>query len=97
MVFIDLEKAYDRAPIKVLRRCLAKRSVPMMCMRVIKDMYDGVRTKVRTLVEDMEDFSINIELHQGSALRPFLFIVIMDKLTKEIQITYLGVCYLLTI
>jgi len=85
MVFIDLEKAYDRAPIKVLRRCLAKRSVPMMCMRV------------RTLVEDMEDFSINIGLHQGSALRPFLFIVIMDKLTKEIQITYLGVCYLLTI
>ena len=32
-------------------------------MRVIKDMYDRVRTKVRTVVGDTNDFSIDIELH----------------------------------
>jgi len=54
-------------------------------MRVIKDMYDGVRTRVRTLMGDIEDFSIDIGLHQGSALSPFLFTVVMDTLTREIQ------------
>jgi len=63
MVFIDLEKAYDRVSREVLWRCLEKRSMSLMYMRVIKDMYDGVRTRVKTLVGDKRDFSINIRLH----------------------------------
>ena len=56
-----------------------------MYMRVIKDMYEGVRTRVRTLVGDTGDFPIDIGLHQGSPLSPFLFTVVMDELTREIQ------------
>ena len=95
MAFINLEKAYDRVPREVLWRCLGKRSVPMMYMRVIKDMYNGVRTRVRTLVGDTKNFSIDIGLHQGSTLSPFLFTVVMDELPKRFRMKYLGVCYLL--
>ena len=85
IVFIDLEKTYDRVPRKVLWRCLEKKGVPVVFMRVIKDIYDRVRTKVRTLVEDMGDFPIDIGLHQESALSPFLFTIVIDDLTREIQ------------
>ena len=48
-------------------------------------MYEGVKTSVRSSVGDTQYFSINIGLHQGSTLSPFLFKIIMDELTREIQ------------
>ena len=74
MVFIDLEKAYDRVPRDILWRCLKERGMPVKYTRVIRDMYEGVRTGVRTVIGDMEDFPIDIGLHQGSALSPFLLL-----------------------
>ena len=51
----------------------------------IKYMYIGARTSVRTSAGDTEVFPIDIGLHQGSSLSPFLFAIMLDELTKEIQ------------
>ena len=48
-------------------------------------MYDRVMTNVRTCGGITSDFSITIGLHQGSALSPFLFVIVMDELTTSIQ------------
>jgi hypothetical protein len=48
-------------------------------------MYDNVVTSVRTSDEDTNDFQINIGLHQGSALSPYLFVLVMDEVTKDIH------------
>jgi len=54
-------------------------------MQVIKDMYDRVRTRVRTLMGDTDDFPIDISRYQGSALSPFLSTIVMDELIRGIQ------------
>jgi len=62
-----------------------KKIVPIKYIDIIKDMYDGVVTNVRTCEGITSNFSITIRLHQGSTLSPFLFAIVMDELTKAIQ------------
>ena len=72
MVFIDLEKAYDKILQNVMWWALDRYKVPTKYVAIIKDMYNNVMTRVRTSDGDTDDFSIKIGLHQGSALSPYL-------------------------
>ena len=58
---------------------LDKHKVPTKYVRLIKDMYNNVVTRVRTSDGDTDDFPIMIGLHQGSALSPYLFALVMDE------------------
>jgi hypothetical protein len=64
---------------------LQKHKVSTKYITLIKDMYDNVVTSVRTSDGDTNDFLINIGLHQGSALSPYLFTLVMDEVTRDIQ------------
>jgi hypothetical protein len=48
-------------------------------------MYDNVVTSVQTSDGDTNDFLINIGLYQGSPLSPYLFALMMDEVTRDIQ------------
>ena len=48
MVFIDLEKAYDRVPRQEVWRCLREQGVPEKYVRFVKNMYEDARTQVKT-------------------------------------------------
>jgi hypothetical protein len=48
-------------------------------------MYDNVVTSVQTNNGDTNDFPINIGLHQGLAPSPYLFALVMDEITRDIQ------------
>ena len=84
-VFIDLEKAYDRVPREELWECMRQAGVPECYVESIQDMYKGARTSVRSAAGLTEDFEVRVGLHQGSALSPFLFAIIMDVLTKDVR------------
>ncbi|XP_026435115.1 uncharacterized protein LOC113332823 [Papaver somniferum] len=51
---------------------------------LIKDMYEGAVTGVGTCDGVSDDFPINIGLHQGSSLCPYLFALVLDQVTKDI-------------
>ena len=85
MVFIDLEKAYDKIPRNVMWWALDRHKVPTKYVALIKDMYNNVMTRVRTSDGDTDDFPIKIGLHQRSALSPYLFALMMDEVTRDIQ------------
>ena len=67
-----LEKTYDRVPRDVLWWALHKKAVPLKYVNIIRDMYEGVVTNVRTCRRLADEFSIKIRVHQGSAFNPFL-------------------------
>ena len=54
-------------------------------VRLVQDMYKGSETVVRCAVRTTERFKVKFGLHQGLALSPFLFDVIMDRITDEIR------------
>ena len=54
-------------------------------VQLVQDMYEGSEPVVRCAVGTTESFKVKIGLHQGSALSPFLFAVIMDRLTDEVR------------
>jgi hypothetical protein len=85
MIFIDLENAYDKVPRNVMWWALQKHKVLSKYITLIKDMYDNVVTSVQTSDGDTNDFSINIGLHQGLALSPYLFALVVDEVTRDIQ------------
>ncbi|KAK3542003.1 hypothetical protein QTP86_010272 [Hemibagrus guttatus] len=84
-VCVDLEKAYDRVPREELWYCMRKSGVAEKYVRVVQDMYERSRTVVRCVVGQTEEFKVEVGLHQGSALSPFLFAIVMDQLSEEVR------------
>ena len=52
---------------------------------IVQDMYDDSTTAVRCAVGVTEGFEVKVGLHQGSALSPCLFAMMMDRMTDEIR------------
>ena len=47
-------------------------------------MYNECTTSIRTVIGSTESFDVKLDLHQGVALSPLLFITEMDVISKEV-------------
>lgn len=82
-VFVDLEKAFDRVPRGAIRWALRRQGVPEQLVVLVMALYEGARSRVKSMAGLSEEFDIGVGVHQGSALSPLLFITVMEEATKE--------------
>ena len=85
IAFIDLEKAYDRVPRQEVWRCMRRKGTPEKYVRLVKEMYERAETTVRCSVGRTEGFKVKVGLHQGSALSPYLFNLVMDVMVETVK------------
>ena len=65
--------------------CLRKKGVSESYVQCMKDMYHGCTTEVRCAVGKTPPFKVEVGVHQGSVLSPFVFATVMDHLTEEVR------------
>ena len=86
--FVDLEKAFDKVPRKVLWWALRKVGVPEWIVRVIQVMYQNARSQVRVNNLFSDVFDVQVGVHQGSVLSPLLFIIVLEASLQEFCTSY---------
>jgi Reverse transcriptase (RNA-dependent DNA polymerase) len=72
-------------PIFLKKKALKRKLVPTKYFILIKNMYTNIVTCVRACDGESDTFSIKIGLHQGSTLSPYIFTLVMNEITKDIQ------------
>ena len=85
MAFVDLEKAFDRVPRKVIWWAERKLGVMEWIVQLVQGMYANVRSRVRVGEGYSEEFEVKVGVHQGTILSPLLFIIVLEALSGEFR------------
>ena len=83
MCFVDIEKAFDRVPRKVMEWALGKKGLPEVIATAVMSLYHGTKTKVRVESELSEEILVQVGVHQGSVLSPLLFAIAVDVISEN--------------
>ena len=57
-----------------------------MPLSAVMSMYTGAKTVVRTVYGNSNGFEVKVGMHQGSALSPLLFVMVMESLSREFRV-----------
>ena len=85
IAFIDLEKAFDRAPRDVIWWAMRKLGIDEWLVHLVQSMYKDVRSRVRVSDGYSEELGVGVGVHQGSVLSPLLFIIVLEALSREFR------------
>ena len=83
MCFVDIEKAFDRVPGKVMEWAMRKRGLAEVIVRVLMSLYHGAKTKVRVGSELSEEFLAQVGVHQESMLSSVLFAIAVNVISEN--------------
>jgi len=70
----------------MIRWAMHKLGVEEWLVFAVMSMYTGAKTVVRTVYGNSNGFEVNISMHQGSALSPLLFVIVMEALSREFRV-----------
>ena len=83
MCFVDIEKAFDRVPKKMMEWAMRKKSLPEVIVRTVMSLYQGAKTKVQMRSEISEEFLVQVSVHQESVLLPAPFAIAVDVILEN--------------
>ena len=75
--FVDLEKAFDRVPRKVMEWALRKKGLAEVLVQAVMSLYEGSRTKVKVGSGRSDGYGVRLGVHQGSVLSPLIFAIVV--------------------
>jgi len=68
----------------VIRWALRKLGVEEQLVSAVMSMYTGAKTVVRTIYGNSSSFEVKVGMHQGSALSPLLFVIVIEAVSTEL-------------
>ena len=83
MCFVDIEKALDRIPRKVMEWAMRKKGFSEVIVRALMSFHHGAKTKVQVGSELSEELLVKVGVHQGSVLSPLLFAIAVNVYSKN--------------
>ena len=79
--FIDFEKAFDTVwRIGLWNKVLVNCNIDGKCFKIIKNMYQGIKAKIKVNGALSDSFPCQIGVRQGENLSPFLFSIYLNDL-----------------
>ena len=80
--FVDLEKAFDRVPRKVIEWALRKKLVTKRLVQAVISIYKKAKIRVQ-VGGGHSKFNVGVGVHQGLVFSPFLFSIVLDVLSED--------------
>jgi len=75
-----------RVPREVTSWAMRKLGVEEWLVLAVMSMYTGAKTVVRTVYCNSKGFEVKVGMHQGSALSPLLFMIVMEAISREFRV-----------
>jgi hypothetical protein len=96
VIFFDFEKAYDKVWRDGLIHKMIQMKIPYRFIKYVRNFLSARRTWVDVNGVKSDQFYLNEGLPQGSAISPLLFLIFINDIDEEIEITPTPACLQMT-
>ena len=83
--FVDLKKAYDSVPRKLLFKVLRAEGIPEVMVRILESLYSKTTGRVRVKGMLGAEFDLRTGVRQGCVISPLLFNIYLNHILKRAE------------
>ncbi len=85
VAFVDLKKAYDSVPRKLLFKVLRAEGIPEVMVRILESLYSRTTGRVRVKGMLGTEFDLRTGVRQGCVISPLLFNIYLNHILKRAE------------